>query len=287
MSPRRPAEANTFGRLLRLWRNASGLSQEGLAHAIGVSTRHLSFLETGKAAANLNLVIALGSHFRLGERERGNLIQAAGLLPSSATGPAATENLSAQRRSLALTLRAFDPYPAAIIDPCANVKLVNRAWVLENRRLYGEPAMAVDVNTIRLLVNAHGRTQDDALLDLICLYLLILQQEVIIRDSREAATLVAELTHAGGVPDDWLQRGASMAMRAQGHDHREIRRDVHGRERVFWNIHHTVGSTPYVSEPRLLIHVVVPEDGAPDVTNAMLGGEGLEHPLLATSLDLS
>ena len=53
------AQLSPFGRVLRRWRGARGLSQLALATAAETSTRHLSFLETGRAQPSREMVLRL------------------------------------------------------------------------------------------------------------------------------------------------------------------------------------------------------------------------------------
>ena len=209
-----------------------------------------------------------------------HLMMAAGYLPYSQAADLDDPDNAELRAGLRLTLRCLDPFAAAVIDPCANVKMVNRAWVFAHRRAFGASIMRRDINTIRLLVAKDGWRQHlPNWADLACLYLVILQQEAIMRNSPEAEALLAEILAVEGVPQDWAQRGARAS--PTGSNQSETRGGRNG-DRVFLNVHHTVGSTAYVAEPRLLIHAVLPEDGRPDVSLvALYANDELLHPLLA------
>jgi len=62
--------AAPFGRLLRAWRGARGKSQLALATEAGVSTRHLSFVETGRASPSREMVIILAEALDVPLRDR-------------------------------------------------------------------------------------------------------------------------------------------------------------------------------------------------------------------------
>lgn len=272
---------NYFGRLLRFWRAAFNLSQEDLAAIAEVSVRHLSFLETGKAHPSRMLINRMAGELRLGRRDTGNLLQAAGYLPVVEAANLDDPGYEEVRRGVVATLRCFDPFPAAVIDPFANVKMVNRAWVHSHRRMLGETIMRPEINTIRLLVAEDGwRRYMPEWANGACLYLVILQQEAILRDSAEAQSLLDEILAIPGIPADWAQRGARTP--SDGHNHNQKRRDGSDRPpRSYINVHHTVGSTAFVSEPRLIIHAILPEDGSPDVPLDVLNADAsLVHPLL-------
>jgi len=271
-----------FGRLLRFWRATFDLSQEDLAGLVDVSVRHLSFLETGKAHPSRMLIDRIARELKLGRRGAGNLLQAAGYLPAVEVADLDSPGNEEVRRGLVATLRCFDPFPAAAIDPFANVKMVNRAWVHAHREMLGEAVMGDDINTIRLLVAENGwRRYMPDWANAACLYLVILQQEAILRDSAEAQRLLDEMVAMEGIPHDWARRGAGAT--SDGHNHDQRRRATAARPaRTYINVHHTVGSTPYVSEPRLILHAILPEDGIPDRSlETLTSDRSLSHPLLA------
>src|SRR5215470_15186752 len=67
-----------FGRLLREWRTARGMSQLALSLHTGVSARHLSFLETGRASPSREMVLALAQALEMPLRDRNTFLGAAG-----------------------------------------------------------------------------------------------------------------------------------------------------------------------------------------------------------------
>src|SRR5918994_2296006 len=69
------------GRLLREWRRRRNLSQLALASGSAVSTRHLSFIETGRARPSREMVLHLADRLDVPLRERNRLLLAAGYAP--------------------------------------------------------------------------------------------------------------------------------------------------------------------------------------------------------------
>src|SRR5690349_11623166 len=69
------------GELLRWWRDRRKLSQLDLAIDAGISTRHLSFVETGRSAPSREMVLRLAEHLEVPLRERNHLLAAAGFAP--------------------------------------------------------------------------------------------------------------------------------------------------------------------------------------------------------------
>jgi transcriptional regulator with XRE-family HTH domain len=74
----------SFGRLLRHWRQARGLSQLALALEAEVSSRHVSFLETGRTQPSRDMVERLGAVLDLPLDERNPPALAAGYAPAYA-----------------------------------------------------------------------------------------------------------------------------------------------------------------------------------------------------------
>lgn len=113
------------GPMLREWRQRRHLSQMTLALEAGVSTRHLSFVETGRARPSAELLLALGRFLDLPLRERNRLLLAGGFAPrfteSAIDAPEIMPVLDGLRRLLAL----HDPYPGVVLDRQWNVVLAN------------------------------------------------------------------------------------------------------------------------------------------------------------------
>ena len=102
-------------------------SQMDLAFDIGISPRHLSFVELGKSRPSPELLLAIATHLGVPPRERNEWLLAAGHAPryphSSLDAPA----LAQVRASLQELLDAHDPCPAVAVDRCWNIQLANRA----------------------------------------------------------------------------------------------------------------------------------------------------------------
>jgi transcriptional regulator with XRE-family HTH domain len=112
----RRERANHVGALLRDWRSARRLSQLDLAYKAEVSSRHLSFVENGRAQPSREMVARLADALDVPLRERNALLLAAGYAPQyRETGLAAPE-LATVRRALDLMLRHHEPYPAFVFN---------------------------------------------------------------------------------------------------------------------------------------------------------------------------
>src|SRR5919205_825392 len=115
------------GRLIRDWRRRRRRSQMDLALDVGVSPRHLSFVETGRSKPSPELLLGLAEVLDVPLRERNAFLLAAGYAPryqqTSLEDPAMARVRTAVQRLLA----SHDPYPGVAIDRLWNVVLANAA----------------------------------------------------------------------------------------------------------------------------------------------------------------
>ncbi|MCU1360483.1 MAG: Transcriptional regulator, Cro/CI family, partial [Ilumatobacteraceae bacterium] len=115
------------GDLIKDWRSRRRRSQMDLALDVGVSTRHLSFVETGRSRPSPELVLALAHHLDVPLRERNSLLLAAGYAPRFSQTSIDDPSMQRVRTSMQRMLDAHDPYPGVVIDRQWNVVLANRA----------------------------------------------------------------------------------------------------------------------------------------------------------------
>src|SRR3989449_2286240 len=120
-------QTDTFGRLLRQWRATRRMSQLSLATEAGISTRHLSFLETGRAQPSREMVQLLTGMLDVPLGERNALLVAAGYAPAYGDRPLGAPDLEPVRRALEYILRQQEPFPALVLDGLWNVVMANDA----------------------------------------------------------------------------------------------------------------------------------------------------------------
>ena len=125
-APRNTAQAG-FGTLMRQWRRRRGLSQLELAETGGVSQRHVSFLESGRARPSRQMVLHLGEMMDLPLRERNRLLHAAGFAAAYRESRLDEPQLQAARHALDLLLRQNEPFPTLVVDAGWTVQLANQA----------------------------------------------------------------------------------------------------------------------------------------------------------------
>jgi transcriptional regulator with XRE-family HTH domain len=120
-------EPRTAGELIRFWRTRRGLSQLELSLDASVSTKHLSFVETGRSAPSRQLLVHLAQQLDLPIAERNRLLLAGGFAPPYLEGPYDGDVMRPLRESLARLLAAHEPNPALIVDGLWNLIEANRA----------------------------------------------------------------------------------------------------------------------------------------------------------------
>jgi transcriptional regulator with XRE-family HTH domain len=111
---------------LREWRQRRHLSQLDLAGDAEISARHLSFVETGRAAPSRDMVLKLAERLAVPLRERNVLLVAAGFAPAFPQRSLDDPALKSARAAIDLVLRAHEPNPALAVDRHWNLVSANR-----------------------------------------------------------------------------------------------------------------------------------------------------------------
>ena len=121
------APVDTFGPMLRAWRRRRGASQLSLALQSGVSQRHVSFLESGRARPSREMVVQLSTALDVPLRQRNEMLLAAGFAPAYRESNLAAPELAPMRRAIDFMLKQQEPYPAVVIDRLWNLLQANEA----------------------------------------------------------------------------------------------------------------------------------------------------------------
>lgn len=143
-----------IGSLLRQWRERRRLSQLELASQTEISTRHLSFVETGRSRPSSELILRLTDELDVPLRERNLLLLAGGYAPVYPEHGLNSPQLAAVLGALRQVLDAHDPYPAVVIDRHWDLVDSNAAaglfTALVPARLLAEP------NVLRMSLHPDG-----------------------------------------------------------------------------------------------------------------------------------
>ncbi len=152
------AERAPFGLLLRDWRRRRGASQLELSLRSGVSQRHVSFLESGRARPSREMVVHLAVSLDVPLRHQNQLLLAAGFAPVYRQSNLEAPEMADVRQAIDHILNHQEPYPAIVIDRLFNVLLANTATSRLIGFLMGPAAAAIDgpINLLRATLAPQG-----------------------------------------------------------------------------------------------------------------------------------
>lgn len=149
------ARPNAFGDHLREWRQRRHLSQLDLAGDAEISARHLSFVETGRAAPSRDMVLRLAERLDVPLRERNVLLVAAGFAPAFPNRSLDDPALAAARQAVETVLKAHEPYPALAVDRHWNLVSAN-AMIAPFLTGVAPSLLAPPINVMRLSFHPQG-----------------------------------------------------------------------------------------------------------------------------------
>lgn len=125
---RRVETDSAFSHLLRHWRQKRRLSQLDLALSSGVSQRHVSFLESGRANPSRNMILQLSETLDVPLRDRNAWLTAAGFAPVFQTRALEDPQMVQVMNAVRLMLANHEPFPALALDRAWNIRLANRSF---------------------------------------------------------------------------------------------------------------------------------------------------------------
>jgi transcriptional regulator with XRE-family HTH domain len=150
-----PGARDPFGAHLRHWRTHRRLSQLDLAQEAEVSTRHLSYVETGRAAPSREMVLRLAERLEVPLRERNALLVAAGFAPMYRQRSLDDPAMAAARRAVDLVLKGHEPFPALAVDRHWNLVAHNAMVPLLMEGVAPE-LLQPPINVLRLSLHPDG-----------------------------------------------------------------------------------------------------------------------------------
>ncbi len=148
--------AGGVGELLRDWRQRRRLSQLDLSVEAEVSTRHLSFVETGRSRPSRELVLHLAEQLDVPLRERNALLLAAGYAPVYRQSPLDTEEMAPVREAIDKILAGHEPFPAVVVDRQWDLVSANRPALAIISSGVAPALLAPPVNALRLTLHPDG-----------------------------------------------------------------------------------------------------------------------------------
>jgi len=144
-----------IGTLIKHWRERRRMSQLLLANEAEISSRHLSFIETGRASPSRAMVLRLAEYLDVPLRERNQLLTAAGFAPVFRERSLEDQSMAPARLAVEQVLEGHDPYPALAIDRHWNLISANGA--VAALVASADPALLEPpVNVLRLSLHPNG-----------------------------------------------------------------------------------------------------------------------------------
>jgi transcriptional regulator with XRE-family HTH domain len=201
-----PSTTLPVGTQLREWRQRRRLSQLDLSVDAEVSTRHLSFVETGRSMPSREMVLRLSDRLEVPLRERNRLLTAAGFAPMFSERTLDDPALKSAREAIDLVLKGHEPYPALAVDRHWTLVSYNRGVppLLEG---VATELLKPPLNVLRLSLHPDGLARRIVNLGQWRAHLLArLRQQVTVSGDSVLADLMSELR---GYP-------------APGHEHSEL-----------------------------------------------------------------
>ncbi len=131
------------------------MSQLDLALEAEISTRHLSFVETGRALPSREMILHLADQLEIPLRERNVLLTSAGFAPVFPERPLDDESLTAARKTIDLILRGFEPNPALVLDRHWNLMAANKAVDFLLKEVSASQ-LQPPINVLRLSLHPEG-----------------------------------------------------------------------------------------------------------------------------------
>jgi transcriptional regulator with XRE-family HTH domain len=143
------------GDQIRGWRQRRRMSQLDLALEAEISTRHLSFVETGRAAPSRDMILNLAETLNIPLRERNVILMSGGYAPIFPERQLDAPELNSARAAIDVVLRSHLPYPAFAVDRRWQIVASNRAL----QPIYAGVApelLQPPMNALRLSLHPNG-----------------------------------------------------------------------------------------------------------------------------------
>ena len=257
------------GALLRQWRDTRGRSQLDLAMDMGVSQRHISFIESGRSSPSRALLLGVANALDVPLRDRNALLLAAGYAPMYAEPAWDAAEMRVVHRALERMLKQHEPYPALVMDRHWNVLMTNEAAP----KFFGQ---FVDLarhpkprNLLRLMFDPQGLRPHVANWDAVAASLFQRMHREAVGGVLDEAmrALVDELLAMPGVDVAWRDAEVS-----SGSPVVPIEFSREGRSSSWFSMVSTVGTPQMVSAQELRVECMFPVDDVISASASWLRG---------------
>jgi transcriptional regulator with XRE-family HTH domain len=151
-TPTAGTNGTSFGGLLKGWRGRRGVSQLELALAARTTQRHLSFIESGRAAPSRDMILRLSEALGIPFRQQNALLLAAGYAPAWRERDLSAPDLAMVNTALDFILSQHEPYPAYVVDRHWNLLRANRGAIALTEFLLGPGPLESPPEPVNLAV---------------------------------------------------------------------------------------------------------------------------------------
>jgi transcriptional regulator with XRE-family HTH domain len=148
-------QAASLGQQLRDWRTRRRMSQMDLALDTDMSTRHLSFIETGRSKPSSQMLLRIADRLEVPHRARNALLLAAGYAPDYQERPLDSAEMAGMRAIVDHVLKGHEPYPALAVDRHWNMIAANNAIAILIEQV-APTLLAPPVNVLRIALHPEG-----------------------------------------------------------------------------------------------------------------------------------
>jgi len=146
----------SVGDMLRFWRHSKRISQMDLALNIDISSKHLSFVETGKSKPSRHLVLKIAHSLKLPFRHRNAFLIAAGYAPEFREEPFDGQKMEIVREALRHMMEKHEPYPAFVVNTGYKILMTNSGYDQIVKFYAGEDVLKKYDNAIQILFSEDG-----------------------------------------------------------------------------------------------------------------------------------
>jgi transcriptional regulator with XRE-family HTH domain len=146
----------TVGTYLRTWRQQRRLSQLHLALDAEISQRHLSFIESGRAAPSRDMLLRLAERLEVPLRDRNAMLLSAGFAPVYSEMSLEERGMATVRSAIERVLAAHEPFPALAVDRHWNLVLANSALAPLLQAVSDTTLLEPPVNVLRVSLHPRG-----------------------------------------------------------------------------------------------------------------------------------
>lgn len=147
---------NIIGKNIRYWRKARRKSQLELALEANISTRHLSFVESGRARPSRDLIVKLAKALKLTYRQSNVLLNTAGFAAVYSESSMNEEQMEPIQKALEFMLAKHEPFPAVAVKPNYDILVANSGFRQLAERLAGKGILERYPNVYRLIFASNG-----------------------------------------------------------------------------------------------------------------------------------